>query len=207
LTLDGIWDRVSKNEQILNTFETKEGLDKKLIQNWLITGVIKKGRAVDRPQFKSSGFELDVRKAYKNKLPYTVASLNPLPPLLRTDYIAHLFIYHKCIAYELFPEKYYPKLDIINQEVAKLMDSDYVQLTNLFNKTEEEKIIEIENEKDPIMREMIEERLVVMDNFIKKHPEKYTYPESLKGYYKTLGHDYYLKTIAGMKRQINEAIL
>jgi hypothetical protein len=130
-----------------------------------------------------------------------------LPPLLREDYIAHLFIYHKYKPYEIFPEDQYPLLDQINLQVVKFMDSDYMEFTKLFSKSDEEKLVEIENITDPVMRSLVEERLEVMDKYVKKNSPKYGYNKKYEEHYKQVGHEYYISTISKIRRSINEAIL
>jgi hypothetical protein len=182
-------------------------LQTKLIDDWLLTGAVKKGRAVDKPEIKSSGYEVIVEKAFKHKLPYTIASLNPLPVLKREDYIAHLFIYHKYAPYEIFPEKYFAYIDNINLNVAKFLNSEYVEFTNLFNKTEEEKLMDIENLDDPVMRELVEERLEVIDKNIKKNKVMFKYAKPLEEHYKRLGHQYYIKTLCELRQNVQTRIL
>jgi hypothetical protein len=207
LTVEGLWNKVSHNKTVHEDFKTKEEFKVKIIDRWMITGAVKKGRAVDKPEIKSSGYEVNVRKAYKHKLPYTVASLTPLPPLLRDDYIAHLFIYHKYKAYDIFPQDVYPFLDEINLQVVKFMDSSVVELSSLFGKSEEEKIMEMENITDPVIKGLIEERLLVSKRFMEKNNPKYKNSKQFEEHYKRLGHEYYINTLSQMRRGINEAII
>jgi hypothetical protein len=86
-------------------------------------GKLVRGRAVDKPEYKKSGFEVVVHKAYKDKLPYTIADLNPLPILFRKDYISHLFLYYGYKAYEIYSEEHYKLLDEINIEVQTFLET------------------------------------------------------------------------------------
>ena len=92
----------------------------------------------DKPEdnfFKKGGYSVDVKSAYKDKLPYTLMGLNPLPPLDRIDYIFHLILYKDPkLPYEIFPEEKHEFLDKLAEEAVflaeKLMKED---ATGLFS--------------------------------------------------------------------------
>jgi hypothetical protein len=94
-------------EEIKSKSKLKLYLNKKLEEGSLI-----RDRAPDLPQFKKGGYAVNVEVAYKDRYPYTMMGLDPLPVLSRSDYIYHLFL-NKDAAhiYSLYPQDKYSYLD------------------------------------------------------------------------------------------------
>ena len=93
LSLKNLWLNLPKEEFRENSNFSKN----QLRENYLIPleekGQLIRDRAPDIPKFKKSGYKVDLKKAYKERLPYTMMGLNPLPPFERIDYVIHLFLY------------------------------------------------------------------------------------------------------------------
>lgn len=49
-------------------------------------GKIEQARAVDIPQFKNSGWQINQNKAFANVAPEILVQMDPLPAVNRTDY-------------------------------------------------------------------------------------------------------------------------
>lgn len=56
----------------------------------MMQGKIERGRSIDAPHFKNSGWKLIPHKAFKGASPETLASLDPLPTINRPDYKQYL---------------------------------------------------------------------------------------------------------------------
>jgi hypothetical protein len=90
-------------------------------------GKVIRSRAVDKPEYKNSGYKVVVHQAYKRKLPYVMADLDPQPAIYRRDYMCHLFIYYGYKAYDIYTEEHYKMLDEVNLEVQAFMESPYIR--------------------------------------------------------------------------------
>jgi len=94
-------------EELKSKTKLKDYLALKIKEGGLV-----KDRAPDFPQYKKSGYAVDLKTAYKNKYPYTLMSLDPLPALERDDYIYHLFLNtDPYVPDKIFPEEKHEMLD------------------------------------------------------------------------------------------------
>lgn len=90
-----------------------------------------RGRAHDIPKYKKSGYIVNVSEAYKDRLPYTITFLNPLPALFRQDYIYHLLIIDRALPYSIFPEEYHKEIDRLNAQVTDLLNRNSISLIQI----------------------------------------------------------------------------
>ena len=56
----------------------------------MMQGKIERGRSVDTPQFKNSGWKIIPHKAFKNVSPEVLVQMDPLPVVNRQDYKEYL---------------------------------------------------------------------------------------------------------------------
>lgn len=90
---------------------------KRYLDKFIETKALVKGRAPDFPKYKSSGYSVNLEVAYKEKFPYTLMELDPLPVLDRDDYIFHLFLNKEpYLAYKMYPEEKHEKIDSLLSE-------------------------------------------------------------------------------------------
>jgi hypothetical protein len=102
---------------------TKTQFKEKFLHKMVKEGALIRAQAPDYPKYLKAGYAVDLQNAYKNKLPYTLMELDPLPALEREDYIYHLLI-HKDddLPYQIFPEDKHEMIDIMKEKVVYLME-------------------------------------------------------------------------------------
>ena len=72
-----------------------------------------------------------MEEAYKNRLPYTLTFLDPLPILYREDYIYHLLLKDRSLPYSVFPEENFAEIDKLNLILNDLLKRDSIEVINL----------------------------------------------------------------------------
>ena len=92
---------------------------------------MERGRAFDLPKYKKSGYVVNVEEAFKERLPYTLTFLNPLPILFREDYIYHLLLKDRSLPYMIYPEENHADIDKLNLILNDLLKRDSIEVINL----------------------------------------------------------------------------
>jgi len=86
-------------------------------------GKIERGRAIDKPNFKHSGWKIVLNRAFDREFPCLISKLNPIPLYLKKDYIMHLFIYKtNDEVFNLYPKDKHRILNKINEELQLYLD-------------------------------------------------------------------------------------
>lgn len=143
VSLKTLWTTLPRTH--FNEISTKSQLKEKYIRPMVKEGALKRDQAADYPNFFKAGYAVDIEKAYKNKLPYTLMDLNPLPALEREDYIYHLLIHQdEDVVYQIFPEEKHQMIDIMKEKVIYLME----KLGDEAHKLDDIKLDELENEEE-----------------------------------------------------------
>lgn len=128
LTTKSIWEKVENDSNLKKKILNFETFKNEYLTNFESKGWIEKGRAKDKPEIKNSGFKVNVEKAYKNSYPFVFADLEPMPIMLRNDYLYYVLLNHKEKAYLNYPERYHSLLDDFNLRLTyhleKLKDTD-----------------------------------------------------------------------------------
>jgi hypothetical protein len=126
-----LWEKFELNKEITKDFQTKSILKKHLLNKWEEKNWLERGRSFDLPKYKKSGYVVNVEQAFKDRLPYTLTFLNPLPILKREDYIYHLLIKDRSLPYSIFPEEYYEQIDKMNLYLTELLKRDSIEIISL----------------------------------------------------------------------------
>jgi hypothetical protein len=135
ITLANLWHKLpDKDILFMGEINSPYELKTKILKPLEKKGQIIRGRAPERPEFKKSGYVVDVKRAYREKFPYTMANLDPFPVWLRRDYVFHLLIYKGAnITYKAFPEKLHPELDALTNHLLYL-SNEYPQIKELVDR-------------------------------------------------------------------------
>jgi hypothetical protein len=136
-------------------------------------GWLEFGRAPEKPQFKKSGYVVNPIKAYKTSLPCFISQFDPLPVILRQDYIYHILMYHKQRAYKSFPENKYPLLDDFNLRLVYNLEKLKELLPSIYENNKEilgEMGVEVDEDYNRIMetKYKLANELVQNDENVKK---------------------------------------
>ena len=121
VSMKTLWSILPRSN--FNDITTKTQFKEKFLHKMVKEGALIRSQAPDYPKYLKAGYAVDLQKAYKNKLPYTLMELDPLPALEREDYIYHLLI-HKDdeLPYEIYPEEKHEMIDILKERVVYLME-------------------------------------------------------------------------------------
>lgn len=134
LTVDGLWKIMPKFELSKLGITTRNQFKTKYLPNLLEKEIIKKSRAVDKPEFKHSGFSVNVKVAYKDKYPYTLMELDPLPALIKQDYIYHLLLTQDLtVPYSIFPEDFHRNLDNYASNIIYFVENQMDEFNFIWN--------------------------------------------------------------------------
>jgi hypothetical protein len=136
LSLKSMWNILPKESFDLNS---KSQLKERYLTSMVKEGRLKRDKCVDIPKFLKGGYAVDIEKAYKNKLPYTLMGLNPLPPLEREDYIYHLIMYKEAyVPYEIFPEEKHDIIDTYKEKLIYMYEKLGEDLADVITESEKE---------------------------------------------------------------------
>jgi len=138
------------NKEITSIYQTKNILKRNLFDIWEDKKWLLRGRAYDISKFKKSGYKVNVEEAYKERLPFTLTFLDPLPAVFRVDYVYHLLLIDRALPYKIFPENYHQEIDKMNLQVTDLLNRNTISLIEihknlvkeLYPNKELEKVIE-----------------------------------------------------------------
>lgn len=119
------------NKEITSIYKTKSILKRNLFDVWQEKNWLIRGRAFDVPKFKKSGYKVNVEEAYKERLPFTLTFLNPLPSVFRLDYVYHLLLIDRALPYKIFPEEYHKEIDEMNMQVTDLVNKNSIGLIEI----------------------------------------------------------------------------
>ena len=95
ITTNGIWDEYvrdfsekydHKGNANPNLINSKSSLKDRVLKTMETQGKIERKRAVDQPKWKKGGWQLVPSVALKNVDPSILATLEPLPQMVRQDY-------------------------------------------------------------------------------------------------------------------------
>jgi hypothetical protein len=149
VSLKTLWSVLPRNH--FNEINTKSQLKENFLRQMVKEGALRRDQAQDYPKFFKAGYAVNLEKAYKNKLPYTLMDLNPLPALEREDYIYYLILHQdEDLIYQIFPEEKHEMIDMMKERVIYIMEklgeeSQKLLETSIEDLREEEAD---ENEKD-----------------------------------------------------------
>jgi hypothetical protein len=134
ITLKNLWNIIPK-EEFGDELTSKNALK----EHYLHKMVKKESLIRDKAEgsyFKKGGYAVNLRTAYKEKFPYTMVGLDPLPAFERVDYMYHLILYKDPqLLYKIFPEDKHEFIDKLNSEAVylaeKLLQEDPTGLFSL----------------------------------------------------------------------------
>jgi hypothetical protein len=134
ITLKNLWNVIPK-EEFGDELTSKNALKEHYLHKLINKEFLIRDKAEGSP-FKKGGFAVNLRTAYKEKLPYTMIGLDPLPAFERVDYLYHLILYKDPqLPYQIFPEDKHEFIDKLNQEAVylaeKLLQEDPTGLFSL----------------------------------------------------------------------------
>jgi len=139
-SLSSIWERFEQNKDITTLYKTKSILKRSLFNVWQDKNWLTRGRAFDVPKFKKSGYKVNVEEAYKDRLPFALTFLNPLPSVFRHDYVYHLLLIDRALPYKIFNENFHKEIDLMNLEVTDLLNKKTIGLIEIHKQLIEELI-------------------------------------------------------------------
>jgi len=113
-------------------------LKRNLFDVWQEKNWLTRGRAFDIPKYKKSGYKVNIEEAYKEKLPFTLTFLNPLPAVFRPDYVYHLLLIDRALPYRVFPEIHHKEIDEMNLQVTDLLKRNSISLIEIHKQLLEE---------------------------------------------------------------------
>ena len=121
LSLNSLWNLLPKS--FTAEMSTKNKLKDNYLHKLVKEGALIRDQAPDYPRFLKAGYSVNLQKAYKEKLPYTLMDLNPLPAFEREDYIYHLLIHQNDdIPYLVFPEEKHQMIDVLKERVIYYLE-------------------------------------------------------------------------------------
>ena len=86
LSTDRIWEEFLRDKTVSKELiNSKSFLKSRILFQMEQQGKIVRSRAVDRPEYKRSGWQVVAAKAFKNTAPSIVMQLDPIPQLKRKD--------------------------------------------------------------------------------------------------------------------------
>lgn len=153
---------VQFEQELKSTRALKNFLNKQIEKGALI-----RDRAPDIPEFKKSGYSVNVNEAYKDKFPYTLMSLDPLPVLKREDYIYHLILNtDPYTTYKLYPDEYHETLDKYFSQTIYFCEQLFDQVPDLLISLNED--LKIFNNLDPKILNETKKRIEKTKQFLDK---------------------------------------
>ena len=171
LTLKNLWNTLPK-EEFGEELTSKNSLKENYLYKMVEKGFLIRDKAEDN-LYKKGGYSVNIRAAYKEKLPYTMIGLNPLPAFERVDYMYHLILYKDPkLPYQIYPEEKHEFIDKLSQQAVylaeKLLKEDAsglfnTDLLNFLNKYEHN----LKN-GDPNYIYAAERRLAMADRYQQK---------------------------------------
>lgn len=132
ITSQLLWNRLPNRNEIQYEIKSYEKFDT-LLKNFLEKGWIRKDRAIDKPEIKSSGYKVDIEGAYKNLLPYTMMGLDPLPAYDREDFIYHLLMFKgRTLTYQIFQPEKHQYIDRLSSNLVYFFEKYHKELPACF---------------------------------------------------------------------------
>jgi hypothetical protein len=128
ITTEFLWDKLHDKNRCKYEIGSPNKLAK-ILEHMMTRGWLKKGRAPERPQTKSSGYKVDLIPSYKNRLPYTAMGLNPLPAFERDDYIYHLILNKELsLLYQMYGEDKHKHIDQLVSNTVYLFEKYHKEI-------------------------------------------------------------------------------
>jgi hypothetical protein len=121
VSLKTLWNILPK-AVFYNDINSKNQLKTKYLLKMQEDGAIYRDKVPEIERFRKGGYAVDVNRAYEKKLPYTLANLDPLPPLEREDYIYFMLMRDPNYPYQIFPESKFEMIDKIKSDFMYLVE-------------------------------------------------------------------------------------
>jgi hypothetical protein len=121
LSLNSLWNLLPKS--FITEISTKNKLKENYLHKLVQEGALIRDQAPDYPKYLKAGYSVNLEKAYKERLPYTLMDLNPLPAFEREDYIYYLLIHQNDdVPYLVFPEEKHQMIDVLKERVIYYLE-------------------------------------------------------------------------------------